>query len=77
MADKDAKTAENVAGKYYIDDSCGACQVCISLAPDNIQMTDDDDHAFICKQPANDEEIAAMADAIDSCPDDSIGSDGA
>ena len=76
MADPSTKHTENLAGKYYVDDSCGACQVCVSLAPENIQMTEDEDHAFISKQPENDEEIAAVADAIDSCPDEAIGDDG-
>ncbi len=76
MADKSAKQPENVPGKFYVDENCGGCQVCLSSAPENFAMTDDDDHAYIVKQPENDEEIEACQEAIDSCPDEAIGDDG-
>ena len=77
MADLQGRHADNAAGKFYVDSNCGGCQVCLSLAPENFKMTDDDDHALVCKQPEGDEETSACRDAIDSCPDDAIGDDGA
>ncbi|HHN75638.1 MAG TPA: ferredoxin [Acidobacteria bacterium] len=76
MADPSAKHPENAPGKFYVDENCGGCQVCIGTAPENFQMTDDDDHAYVVKQPANDEELEACQEAMDSCPDEAIGDDG-
>ena len=77
MADATAKTPENVPGKYYVDTECSACMVCTETAPDNFKMTDDEEHAFVCKQPANDEEVALCEEAMEGCPDECIGDDGA
>lgn len=76
MADASAKVAENVPGKFYVDANCGACQVCITSAPENFQMTEDEDHAFVAKQPENDEEFEACMEALEACPDEAIGDDG-
>lgn len=76
MADPSAKHPENVPGKFYVDTACGACQVCITTAPENFQMTDDEDHAYVAKQPENDEEFEACMEALEACPDESIGDDG-
>ncbi|MFH1760408.1 MAG: ferredoxin [bacterium] len=76
MANKDAKVKENVAGKYYCDDSCSACAVCSDEAPNNFKMTDDESYAYVYKQPENDEEEAACRDAMESCPEEAIGDDG-
>jgi ferredoxin len=77
MADASDKVAENVAGKYYVDSTCSACMVCCDSAPENFKMTDDEDHAFVCKQPENDDEAAACEEAMESCPEEAIGDDGA
>ncbi|MCU0724760.1 MAG: ferredoxin [Planctomycetes bacterium] len=75
MADPAAKTPENVSGKFYVDDSCSACMVCCDTAPDNFKMTDDESHAFVCKQPAGDE-LDKVKEAMDGCPEGAIGDDG-
>ncbi len=76
MADKSAKQPDSIPGKFYVDENCSACQVCVSTAPDNFEMTDDDDHARVFKQPNNDDELEACMEAMDSCPDEAIGDDG-
>ncbi|MBP7148055.1 MAG: ferredoxin [Acidobacteria bacterium] len=76
MADKTAKVPDGVPGKFYVDTSCSACKVCVDTAPDNFKMTDDDDHAFVSKQPANAEEEAVCQEAMDGCPSEAIGNDG-
>ena len=53
MADRNAKQPTNLPGKYYVDASCSACQVCVSVAPDNFKMSDSEDHAFVHKQLNN------------------------
>jgi len=77
MADASAKTPDNVPGKYYVDDTCSACMVCSETAPDNFKMTDDEESAFVCKQPANDDEAALCEEAMEGCPEECIGDDGA
>ncbi len=77
MADKTDKFEDNAPGKYYIDKTCTYCLVCNEEAPDNIKESDDGDHSYISKQPENDDEIEQMENAIDSCPTESIGDDGA
>lgn len=76
MADKNNKVPENVPGPYYVDEECIACEVCVDISPSNFKMTDDGTHAYVYKQPENDEEGAASDEAIPSCPVDAIGNDG-
>jgi len=76
MANPENKFPENVDGPFYVDDSCIACGVCESEAPDNFKFTDSGDHAFVYKQPENDDEKEASLEALSSCPVDAIGDDG-
>ena len=76
MADASDKAPENVPGKYYVDGNCTACMVCCDTAPENFKMTDDEDHAYVCKQPEGDE-VADVEEAMESCPEECIGDDGA
>jgi ferredoxin len=76
MADQNLKVAENVAGKWYVDENCIACDSCISIAPDHFVMNEDSSHAFVQKQPGSAEEEQTCEDAKASCPTDAIGSDG-
>ncbi len=76
MADKENKVSENVAGKYYVDEEeCTACGLCADTAPENIKMNDDD-CAYVFKQPENEEEENACEEAKDDCPTEAIGDDG-
>lgn len=75
MANKAGKVAENVAGKYYVDDQCIACGVCEGTAPDNFKLNSDGTHAYVCAQPTAAQE-AAVKDAMGACPTSSIGDDG-
>ena len=43
MAVKENKVAENVRGKFYVDDQCIACGLCREIAPEffgNIEASD-------------------------------------
>ena len=77
MAVKDNKVPENVPGKYYVDDQCTACAVCDGTAPENFITNDDGSHSYVKKQPENDEEEAACKEAMEACPAEAIGDDGA
>lgn len=76
MADINNKVEENVEGEYYVDEQCIACGICVDQAPNNFKMNEDDSHAFVYKQPENDEEQEACEGALGSCPVDAIGNDG-
>lgn len=75
MADRDDKVPENVPGKYYVDGNCEFCETCIELAPENFDANDDE-YAYVVKQPGNDTEEDACQEAMASCPMEAIGDDG-
>lgn len=76
MADSDNKHPDNAPGPYYVDDSCISCGVCIETAPDNFDLDDYTDQAYVFKQPENRDERDECRLAMNSCPADAIGDDG-
>jgi ferredoxin len=76
MADVALKYPENVAGKYYVDETCIFCNLCESLAPSSFRAADAGTHDFVFKQPETDEEVSAAEEALASCPVAAIGNDG-
>ena len=76
MADKNIKYPDNVAGKYYVDETCIFCNLCESLAPDNFRAQDDGTHDVCYKQPSTPDEEAACEEAMAGCPVNAIGDDG-
>lgn len=76
MADKTAKQEQNVPGKYYVDDQCIACDVCCLEAPKSFLMNDEEGHAYVNKQPENEEEKQECESALEQCPVGAIGNDG-
>jgi len=76
MADKTDKYDENVKGKFYVDRSCIACDACVTTAPDNFGMDEEDGHAFMIKQPEGEEEKEMCEEAMEGCSVESIGDDG-
>jgi len=77
MADKDNKYDENVPGRYFVDRECIACDACVLAAPDHFGMDEDDGHAFVIKQPTGEAEEEACKEALEGCPVEAIGNDGA
>ena len=76
MADPAEKFEDNVAGKWYVDQSCILCSLCPQLAPENFRESEDGTHDYVYKQPENEEEEAQCEDAMSQCPTESIGNDG-
>ncbi len=76
MADKKSKFAQNVFGKFYVDEQCIACDACVMEAPNFFEMNDDDGHAYVKLQPKNKAEFAECMSAMEACPVEAIGSDG-
>jgi ferredoxin len=77
MADPANKYPENVGGSYYVDDQCIDCDLCRETAPANYKRNDDGGHSFVYKQPESPEEEALCKEAMEGCPVEAIGSDGA
>lgn len=76
MADLKSKWHDNVPGKFYTDRSCIYCFLCASLAPNNFDSSEDDDHDVVYKQPSGEEELKQCYDALRNCPVNAIGDDG-
>ena len=86
MAEPNDKWEDNVdgfsivAGKkvsFYVDRECILCSVCEEVAPKNFRMNDDETHDICFKQPENEAELEDCYEAMECCPVEAIGDDGA
>ena len=77
MADLQNRYEDNVKGDFYVDDQCIDCDLCRETAPDNFTRNDDGGYSFVYKQPESDDEIALAEEAMEGCPVEAIGRDGA
>ncbi len=77
MADLANRYPENVPGSYYVDNQCIDCDLCRETAPANFSRQDDGGYSYVFKQPASPEEAALCKEAMEGCPVEAIGSDGA
>ncbi len=77
MAEKTDKQPSNVAGTYYVDTQCIDCDVCRDMAPDHFTRNDEDGYSYVFRQPTTPDEIELCNEAIQSCPVEAIGDDGA
>ena len=77
MADKQHKVAENIAGRYYVDVTCIDCDLCRETAPDNFARQDKGKYSFVKRQPTGPAEHVACLAAMEECPVEAIGIDGA
>ncbi len=75
MANKKEKWDQNAKGKFYVDQTCIACDACVTTSPNNFSMNEDDGHAFLSKQPASPEEEDLCREAMEGCPVEAIGND--
>lgn len=73
MADILNKFSENVAGEYFVDNTCIACDACVLTATKNFSMHEADGHAYVSQQPETPDEVAACKEAMEGCPVESIG----
>ena len=76
MAEKEEKWADNVAGKFYVDEQCIDCDLCRETAPDFFTRNDDEAFSFVHKQPTSQEDIDLCMEALEGCPVEAIGEDG-
>ena len=77
MADKINKHPEGVTGPFYVDTQCIDCDLCRQSAPKNFQRQEDRGYSYVFKQPETPEETAQCVEAMEGCPVEAIGQDGA
>jgi ferredoxin len=75
MADPNSKLPENVPGKWYVDDTCTPCHVCLDEAPELLKYNEDETYVYFFKQPESEEELEHAEAALEICPTGSIGND--
>ena len=77
MADTANRYPENIAGAYYVDNQCIDCDLCRETAPNSFKRNDDGGYSFVYKQPDTVEEQKLAKEAMEGCPVEAIGSNGA
>ena len=77
MAEIDNRYSENVTGAFYVDDQCIDCDLCRETAPENFTRSEEGGYSYVYKQPENDDETALCQEALDGCPVEAIGDNGA
>jgi ferredoxin len=76
MANPSDRLPLNVAGPYYVDDSCIDCDLCRSTAPEFFKRDDESGYSIVYRQPLTPAEVELAGDAMSGCPTGSIGNDG-
>lgn len=77
MADIANRYADNVTGKFFVDNQCIDCDLCRETAPDNFTRQEDGGYSYVKKQPESPEEEALCKEAMEGCPVEAIGNNGA
>lgn len=73
MADIANKYAENIVGKFYVDNQCIDCDLCRETAPANFMRHEDGGYSYVFKQPTTPEEEELCRQAMEGCPVEAIG----
>ena len=77
MAERSKRVAENVAGQFYVDDTCIDCELCRETAPANFTLKPKARrYSLVARQPDGPAEQAACLAAMEECPVEAIGDDG-
>lgn len=74
MANLKRRLPNNVAGDFYVDDTCINCDTCRRLAPE--VFADDGDYSFVQAQPQTNRATREALRALLACPTASIGTQG-
>ena len=77
MAAFDKRYTDNVTGRFYVDDQCIDCDLCRETAPANFTRNENGGHSFVHRQPTSIEEETQCKEAMEGCPVEAIGNDGA
>ena len=77
MANLMDRLQENAPGAFYVDSSCIDCDLCRGNAPQFFRRNDEIGYSVVYNQPQTPEEIRDAQEALEACPTESIGNDGA
>ncbi len=77
MAEVDQKLPDNVPGAFYVDGTCIDCDVCRDTAPSNFTRNDENGYSYVYKQPDTPDQVELSTEAMNACPVEAIGTDGA
>ena len=77
MASATDKYPDNVPGSFYTDTQCIDCDLCRQTAPDFFDRNAKGGYSFVSKQPKSADDIALCQQALEECPVEAIGKDGA
>ena len=73
MAEIERKRNDNIAGLFFVDDSCIDCDACRTNAPKNFTRNNEEGYSYVHKQPETEEELIMCENALSGCPVDAIG----
>jgi glyoxylase-like metal-dependent hydrolase (beta-lactamase superfamily II)/ferredoxin len=71
MADRRRSVAENVAGDFFVDETCIDCDTCRQIAPE--VFADAGQYSFVHAQPRTPDATRSASRALLACPTGSIG----
>jgi ferredoxin len=77
MATLSERLPQNAPGQFYVDATCIDCDLCRSIVPALFARHEETGFSFVTRQPSTAEECALAEEARESCPQESIGNDGA
>jgi ferredoxin len=77
MASAADKYKDNVSGSFYTDTQCIDCDLCRQTAPNFFSRNAELGYSFVSKQPLTDADRQLCQQALDECPVEAIGNDGA
>ena len=63
----------SAVGRFFVDESCIYCELCVETAPRNFSYDSTGGFAFISAQPLTQDELDQVAEALEGCPTESIG----
>lgn len=75
MASLAERLPKNAQGAFYVDSTCIDCDLCRSIAPALFNRDDETGFSFVQQQPLTDDDVAQAREALDACPQSSIGED--
>lgn len=76
MADRLWRVPQNVPGRFYVDETCIYCALCVEMVPAVFAPYDEEGWAYVYRQPELPDEVRLTMEALEYCPTNSIGSDG-
>jgi ferredoxin len=77
MADRFDKHLGQPDGPLYVDTQCIDCDLCRQTAPENFTRDEEGGYSYIHRQPTTAAELELCLEAMESCPVEAIGNDGA